>query len=291
MRSLGYIDGRKATEQFVAFLLTRNIKTHIETAEGDRWELWVRNEDQLGEALKELASFQENPHDPRYQAAVKEASRLLEEDRKSRQAAERNVRRFRPSAQVGLASGPIPPLTMTLMVLCIVVTLVSDFARPSVNNQWGQAIVHELTFVDREAYAKSGDPAASLKRGEIWRTITPIFMHGNAFHLAMNLFAMLVLVAAVIPNLMQGLAPAWLKGSPDFVGISGVVYALFGYIWIRSTLNPELGIVVPMPIVVLMVGMIVLGFTVDIPTWNFADMCHLGGLLVGVGLAYASSNR
>ena len=50
------------------------------------------------------------------------------------------------------------------------------------------------------------------------------------------MFALLVLVLAIIPNLFQGLAPEWMHGNPIFGGISGVLYGLLGFVWIRT--NP-----------------------------------------------------
>ncbi len=316
MRSLGQIDGRKPTERFVAYLLTLKIKTHIEGTDGesDRWEVWVRHEDQMPVARRELDAFLVNPSDPRYDAAMKEAARLLEEEQRAKQAAARNIRRVEMSRGNRMLGGPVPPLTLTLAILAAVVSLISGFMQPRENNKWGQTVVNELSFVEPAALKSSnGDPAASLKRGELWRVITPIFMHGNMLHLAMNLlmlvslgrlteriqgtpkFALFVLMLAVFPNLLQGLSPEWMRGSPNFVGISGVVYGLFGYIWIRSTLHPEMGIVIPMPMVVIFVGMIVFGLAVGIseavPGWRLADLCHLGGLLVGIAVAYASEQK
>jgi GlpG protein len=174
-------------------------------------------------------------------------------------------------------------------------------------------VVKELSFVEEATWAKTKDPAASLKRGEIWRAVTPIFMHANMLHLAFNVlmlvslgrlteriqgtpkFAIFVLILAVFPNLLQGLAPSWLGGGPFFVGISGVVYGLFGYIWIRSSLHPEMGIVIPMPMIVIVLGLIVIGFVASMSTetdkMHLANLCHLGGLLVGIAVAYASEKK
>ena len=315
MRSLGQIDGRKPTEQFVAFLLTQKIKTHIEGIEGrpDAWEVWVRNEDQLPEATKHLHAFKQDPADSRYESAMKEATRLLETEQKAKQAAARNIRRMDTSGIPRMNRGPIPPLTLTLTILAIVVSLLSELTRPSPNNKWGEAVVNELSFVEPAKWKESNDPAASLKRGEIWRVVTPIFMHGDMLHLAFNLFllvslgrlteriqgtpkfAVFVLMLAVFPNLLQGLSPQWLGGWPNFVGISGVVYGLFGYIWIRSSLHPEMGIMIPMPMVAIFIGLIVLGFAASMSEagrgWNLANLCHLGGLLVGIAVAYASEKK
>ncbi len=319
MRSLGQIDGRKPTEQFVAFLLTQKIKTHIEGVEGkaDYWEVWVRNEDQLAEANKHLLTFKQNPTDSRYDMAMKEATRLLEAEQKTKHAAARNIRQMDASRTPQLTRGPIPPLTLTLVILAVVVSFASNFMdlRALKNNKWGEVVVNELSFVEPAAWNKTQDPAASLKRGELWRVVTPIFMHGSMLHLAFNLFmlvslgrlteriqgtpkfAVFVLMLAVFPNLLQGLMPPSLGGSPLFVGISGVVYGLFGYIWIRSSRHPEMGVAIPMPMVVVVLGMIVLGFAAGMSEselaagWRLANFCHLGGLLVGIAVAFASEKK
>lgn len=114
-----------------------------------------------------------------------------------------------------------------------------------------EAIAEKLSFVSVDDYLKSDrDPAASLKRGELWRMVTPIFLHLSMIHLAMNMFVMVslgriverwvgtprfalfVLLLAVGSNLLQGLSPAWMHGSPAFGGISGVLYGSFGYVWV-----------------------------------------------------------
>jgi GlpG protein len=296
-------------------LLTHNISTQIEALDGtseavpgDSWEIWVRDEDRLELARAELQSFRQNPHDTKYQESVTKAKRILEEQVKKRQQAARNVKRIestrRPTA-LG-ATGPTPPLTITLLVLCIAISLISSFGTPQPTNEWGREIVEQLSFVSLKDYMESdNDPAASIKQGEIWRAITPIFLHLSPIHLAMNMFvlysfgklverwigtprfALFVLLLSIGPNLLQGLSPEWMRGSPMFGGISGVLYGLFGYVWIRSTLNPNLGISIPMPIVVIFVGMIVVGLS-GVVNWHYADLCHLGGLLIGSAMAFAS---
>ncbi len=310
MRCLGQIDGRQAAESFVAYLLTREISTHIESIDeaSDRWEIWVRDEDELARAQTELVAFEANPEAPQYAEAISKATEILHEKEKARQQAARNVRRIqssgRPSA---LGSGPLPPLTLTLLVLSIAVSLLSSFGNPRRTNEWGRTVVEQLSFVSTLDYVQSNrDPAASLKRGQIWRAVTPIFIHLGMLHLAMNMFvlvsfgrmverwlgtprfALFVLLLAVGPNLLQGLSPDWMQGSPMFGGISGVLYGLFGYVWIRSTINPNLGISIPFPMVVIFVGLIVIGLSGIVPNWPYADLCHLGGLLIGCAMGFAS---
>ncbi len=311
MRCLGEIDGRKRTETFVAYLLTEGISAQIDCIDPakDRWELWIRQEDQLDAARQHLDVFTSNPTDPRYSKAMEAASQILLEKEKQRKTAAKNIRRLeaRPNASM---SGPIPPLTLTLLILSIVVSLLTTFGRPEPANEWGTAIQTELSFVSRADFdASQGDPAASILKGEIWRIITPIFLHLSVFHLAMNMFmlvsfgrmverwlgtpryALFVLVLAIGSNLLQGLMPESLHGSPLFGGISGVLYGFFGYVWVRSSMNPTLGISIPMPIAMIFVGIIVLGLAGVFPGLHLAHLAHLGGLIIGAVMGFASEQR
>ncbi len=306
MRCLGQIAERKTAERFVAFLYVQGITTQVEPVPDtlDNWEIWVREEDRLGEAIQFLQEFSRNPEDPKYTAAVKEASAALQEKIKQRTAQAQNVKqvRYRSSA---LSDRRIPPLTLTLVILSCLVSVFNNFGRPDPSNEIGQSISRQMMFVSPIDYLQSQrDPLASIKRGQVWRAVTPIFLHQGPFHLVMNVlglvilgrvcerwlgttrYAALVLAAALLPNLLQALAPDALRGSPFFGGISGVVYALFGLVWIRSTLNPMHGIYIPFIYLVMMLLPIALGFSGIIPNWNQADLCHLGGLLIGVAVAY-----
>jgi GlpG protein len=312
MRCLGVIDSHKRAETFVAYLLTENIATQIECVDEtqDRWELWIRDEDKLAVARAELDVFQANPQDPKYLTAVQRAADILAQKEKARQAAVKNIRRVKPSsARGGIGSGPLPPLTLTLAIICVVLGFLTNFGSPRSNNKIGLVIKEQLSFVRVASYDVAGDPLADIKKGHFWRVITPIFLHGDILHLAMNmfmlvsfgriverwlgtpLFALFVLLLAIGPNLLQGLSPAWLQGSPFFVGISGVLYGYFGFVWVRTSINPTLGISIPFPIVVVLVGIVVLGLSGVFPDWHLAHLCHLGGLLIGSALGFAAEKK
>ena len=75
MRHLGNLDSPEQAENFVAYLLVQGIEGHVDTRSGPV-EVWVKDEDQLAEAMTELAAFRDNPTDQKYTAALSEAKAI-----------------------------------------------------------------------------------------------------------------------------------------------------------------------------------------------------------------------
>ena len=97
--------------------------------------------------------------------------------------------------------------------------------------------------------------------------------------------AILALVIAAGSNLAQ----FYVSRSPVFGGMSGVVYGLLGYVWIRGKLDPASGLFLHQSTVVMMMIWLVLCFTGLLgPVANYA---HLAGLLMGMAWGYVSSLR
>ena len=131
--------------------------------------------------------------------------------------------------------------------------------------------------------------------------MTPIFMHGDLLHILFNMWwlstlgtmievrrgtlrlAGLVLIAAVISNMGQHFYDLRAYGhSVPFLGFSGVVYALFGYIWMKGLHEPEQGMAVhPNTVNIMMLWLVVCMTGVVGPVANAA---HVMGLVVGVAL-------
>jgi GlpG protein len=134
----------------------------------------------------------------------------------------------------------------------------------------------------------------AVREGQVWRLITPIFMHDlhNFLHILFNMLWLrslgtaiemrggwkylltMVLVTGVVSNLAQ-----YFWAGPAFFGMSGVVYGLFGYIWIKTQLDPHSGFFLHPTNVAIMLIWLALGFTNIMPIANGA---HAAGLVTGV---------
>ena len=137
-----------------------------------------------------------------------------------------------------------------------------------------------------------------IRHGQVWRLISPILIHFGIMHILFNvlmlrdlgslievrrgmlLMGALVLVSAIVSNLAQ----YWWSG-PGFGGLSGVVYALFGYAWMQSRLFPQRNIQIHPDTVFIMLAWLVLCMT----GWvgDIANTAHVVGLLVGMAIGAA----
>ncbi len=138
----------------------------------------------------------------------------------------------------------------------------------------------------------------SLSTGQLWRLLSPIFIHFGLLHLVMNLLwvwelgrriehhsGSLLLIALMIGTGV-GSNLAQYQASPDalFGGLSGVLYALLGYCWIYQRLCPVAAFRLPAGIVTLMLVWLVLCFTGLVSLLGFgqiANAAHLAGLILG----------
>jgi GlpG protein len=86
-----------------------------------------------------------------------------------------------------------------------------------------------------------------IRQGELWRLFTPCLLHGNMFHLFFNMIWLLVLgkmmeerlgvfryslfivVVAIFSNTVQ-----YLMSGPEFIGFSGVICGMLGFVWVRQ---------------------------------------------------------
>jgi GlpG protein len=75
------------------------------------------------------------------------------------------------------------------------------------------------------------------------------------------------------------------------MGMSGVVYGIFGYIWVMLRVDARCGYVLGYGTVFIMMFFLGLGFVgaLDSVSTGIANWAHAGGLLAGMAIAYVSS--
>ena len=261
MRQIGTLPQEDSARKFTAHLLTLGIQASAD-AENDQWEIWVRDEDQISQAREELAQYEADPESPIYREAQSKANAIQQAEVDKAIKARENVIEVRGNWKTANRQRR-RPLTIVLMLICMSVAMVSGTFAPQEKGESRTLAERALMFrdpslplqLDSERGAIDDNASLtfqSILRGEVWRLVTPIFLHGDFIHLLFNVimlyhfgsmiedtygtwkFALMVFLFAIAANLLQ----AALVG-PNVIGISGVVYGLFGFVWLKSIFEPN----------------------------------------------------
>jgi GlpG protein len=295
MRLIGHLADKAGAQAFSDFLCVEGISNELEH-EKEGWAIWIHLEEDLERAKTLLTEFQGNPANPKYQNRALEAEQIKHQ-RELEEAKARN--RYFDRAKLFQQVRPygIGPLSLALVLICVAVTAYTRFAKNIDAPLW-------ITQFSIEGhYLRWRDGLPEIRHGQIWRLITPIFIHANMMHLVFNALAMLdfgsmvesrqnalrlallVLVIAVPSNVAQYYSST--PHLPNFCGISGVAYGLLGYIWMKSKFHPASGYYLHPQTVAMMLIFFVICLFKWIP--NIANTVHSVGLGVGVVWGYLSS--
>jgi GlpG protein len=283
MRHIGSFASEAQARFFTDFLLSRNIRSELE-GEADRtWSIWIRDEDQIEQAQAALTRFKANPTAPEFQRAPEEAA-------KARKAEAEDLAKYRQRLRTRKSLFPkmggygIGFLTFTLMLVCFYVAVFSKLGH---NEEW----LRSWHISDPEG--TSGKFLPEVFRGEIWRLFTPIFIHYGPLHLIFNMLwfyqlgsmiegrqsALFLFVFIAVSALCSDVAQYFYHG-PSFGGMSGVVYALAGYVWIRGKYNPGSGVFLDRRSVTILLVWLVVCFTGIVGP--VANAAHVVGLITGM---------
>ncbi|WP_024554009.1 rhomboid family intramembrane serine protease GlpG [Franconibacter helveticus 513] len=255
----------RMAQAFVDYMATQGVTLTVKPQQ--EYEVWLTDESQAERVQAELARFQQNPYDPRYLAASWQTGQT---------GNPLPYRRFPFFATVRQNAGP---LTLLVMAACIVVYLLMQAAGDQTIMVW---------------LAWPFDP--SLKY-EAWRYFSHALLHFSILHITFNLLwwwylggpvekrlgsgklFTLFLIASLLSGFIQHhYSGAW------FGGLSGVVYALMGYVWLRGERDPQSGLHMPRGLLAFALIWLIAGWF-DLFGLSIANAAHVTGLLVGLAMA------
>ena len=230
-------------------------------------------QDNIPQAKVEFDAFILKPYDDKYQQAAWDRGKTV-----TLNADDSSL--FSSFKNSFLAHAGI--VTLLVFSLCWLVFLGSELG-------WAQKLFNILQFYPQLSIdALLADPI---------RLIGPAFFHFSWLHIIFNTMwwwqlagsiektlgktalINLLLLSAIVSNVGQ-----YLVSGSNFGGLSGVVYALVGFIWWFGYLAPERGLSLAKPLVGFLLFWLALGFADLLPV-NMANTAHLLGLLSGCLLA------
>ncbi|WP_034919473.1 MULTISPECIES: rhomboid family intramembrane serine protease GlpG [Erwinia] len=269
MRITEFSNPRMA-QAFVDYMATRGIQLRIEHEE--RYTLWLDDDSKVNLVENELSQFIREPEHPRYLEASWHAGTTNSGLQYQSTSLMDNIRQ-----RAG-------PLTLSVMVICIAVFVLM------------QTLGNE-TVMGWLAWPDEG------QRLELWRWFTHALLHFSLLHIAFNLMWWWYLGGAVEKRLGAGklfviliisaLLSGWMQAKFSgvmFGGLSGAVYALMGYTWLRGERDPESGIWLERGLMAFAVLWLVVGYM----GWfglSIANAAHVTGLLVGLAMAFVDTRN
>jgi rhomboid protease GlpG len=312
MRMIGTLAKEDEARKLGDYLLTLNITSRLDSTK-DGWVVWVHDEGQVEHARQEFAEFVENPTDSKYQGidhvarAVRKRLEKQEKDHERNTIDLRGRRNYRPVRRC--------PVTYALMWASVAVALLTSLGS-SHNPIQDSLYITEIRLVPTEtrtigedgrertrvAWQEEWNDLESVKKGQIWRLVSPMFLHFGLLHIVFNMLwlfdlggmvemrrgsvrlAVLVLVISAVSNLAQ-----YYVEDPRFGGMSGVVYGLFGYVWIKSHYDPGSGLSLRQGTISTMLIWFLLCVANVIP--NVANAAHGAGLAAGALIAFVPHVR
>lgn len=302
MRMLATMTDESSARRLGDYLVTRKIDAQVEPA-GGGWAIWVVDDDDMESARNELRAFEANPNHARYDDAQRDADRVRARRDQQQQRLARNYVDVR--THWARPSRGRVPVTATLIGASVLVALATGAMMGD-----GPGLPRVADWL-RFSTSPGQMGFEAILTGQVWRLVTPIFIHFGIIHLFFNMLwmaslgalierqrgswrlAVLVLVAAVVSNGLEHLFDMGLDvsgvvqfapGSSFFGGMSGVVYALFGYVWMRSRHAPEQGMGIHQQAVLILMVWLVICMVGWMP---IANMAHFAGLVVGLIAGWA----
>ncbi len=303
MRQIGTLPGTTDPRIFGDYLLSLGISSRAIKTRDDAWAVWVHNEDLLTPA-RSPRGLSRQPRRPQVPCRRQNRRGSAAREEKLNRQYRKNVRDISTTWD-GLHVRRRP--FTTLIVGVCVALFVAQELNPVVKN-W---LLDHLEFFSnatfKTALAPNGNPLRGLddiiQRGQLWRLFTPCLLHHDLLHIAFNMWAtivlgtiiesrrgtrallVLVLVTGIGSNVGQFIYMLnFTQQLNPWVGFSGVVYALFGYIWMKGQYEPEQGMIFHPSTVRIMLLWLLLGFS---GFGNLANGAHGAGLILGAlfGLA------
>ena len=297
MRIIGQLPGETDARRFCDYLFTHSIESMIEPDPDGRWSVWVHQEDEIARAQGFFQQFLANPRSRTFEDATVEAQRKRREDAKVvKSAAKRTYdaedlfhRRF----ILGMTA-----TTAVLVGICVAIWLLMQVpgVRPTL-----QMLFITQFFTGNSPMDRIVSGLIEVRHGQLWRLITPIFLHFHVLHILFNMLwlkdlgtlieirlgrnYLLALVAAI--GVISNLGQYYLTG-PSFGGMSGVVYGLLGYIWMKGKFDPGSGFFLHPTTVAMMLIWLCFGFT---GAMSIANGAHSVGLASGMAWGIISAQR
>jgi membrane associated rhomboid family serine protease len=178
-----------------------------------------------------------------------------------------------------------PSLTLALIAICVAIAAMMQFG-------FEEEILRALSIANPDSLGLE-----QIKAGEVWRLLTPAFIHFGPVHLLFNMIWLWDLgrmieakrgsfflgAFAVVIGIASNLAQYFAAG-PTFGGMSGVIYGMLAYVFMQMRNDANSGYVLHKFDVITSVGWFFLCWIGALGA--IANWAHSAGLVGGLAWGY-----
>jgi GlpG protein len=330
MRQTGTLPTEHQASVLTDWLIAEGIEAKYER-ELAGFEIWVKDEDKLSRARAEFEAYLADPQAAKYAESAARAAEVRRQRLEQQRQYERRIQRA-PSALPMAQS----TLTIAMIIASVVVGILTNLGHmPRGPSETMKALAFNSVSAKQsvELVQKYGaDPDswglkfASVRKGELWRLVTTAFIHFGALHLIFNMIWLyqlgrmvesrygtaflggLCLIIQAVSSFIQVAVPAAQGGAslsvldPNLMiylgGMSGVVYGLFGFIWVKAAIDPLSRFFLPTSTIVIMIGWMffcmvsptgMMSETAEGVRSSVANWSHGSGLAMGMLCAWLAT--
>lgn len=353
MRLIGTVQGEERAFKFYSFLKQEEIECSYDLVPSSEevYEFWISHEDQIEAATHWLQEFEKNPDDSRFETKrhpidTQGVAAEPKEEEPIQLKAIRMRQRMRPRMPLTrlivlicallylwngyqmqtIAKSEKKPEMYTLTPLMVDLSYdmptaenrkklsAELFAEDKVGNPAVWDGIYGVLLEWPQSKGELGAPMfVQIRAGEVWRLVTPIFLHGGFLHILFNMlwlwmlgrqveerikkwqYISVSLIIAIVSNTAQ-----YLMSGPLFIGYSGVICGLAGFIWMRQIRAPwegyplQKGTLIFLAVFILaMMGLqvasfVLIRFNIAEFDMNIANTAHIVGALTGIVLGRIS---
>lgn len=269
MRITEFSNPRMA-QAFVDYMAAQGILLRIERE--NRYTVWLDDDSKVNQVENELGQFIREPNHPRYQAASWHSG-----------TTDSGIH-YQSTSLITHIRERAGPLTLAVMAACVVVFILMQLLGY-------QTVMGWLTWPNADQH------------DQLWRWFSHALLHFSLLHIVFNLLWWWYLGGAiekrlgsgklVVIMLISALLSGWMQAKYSgvmFGGLSGTVYALMGYAWLRGERDPQSGIHLERG----MMAFAIIWLGVGYMGWfglSIANAAHVTGLLVGLAMAFVDTRK
>lgn len=323
MRLIGDFEKEKEAYLISSLLLKEGIQNSYETVVNPstgktHYRLWIAEEDAFEKAGQIVAEFQKNPNEIQDLPPAKEIWKITPEPKVQAPPFKITLTNITLLLCVilylwnGIQEARIAKAKETIAVedgftsiqKALLFDYPSHFLQPQFNGFCEMLLNWKATgwqyFAKVPLFQK-------IAQGQVWRLFTPCLLHRDFLHILFNMAWLwylgrqieersgkwklfcLFLVIGVISNVVQ-----YLVGGPFFLGFSGIIVGMVGYIWMRQKVAPWEGYPLPRVTVLFIVCFVAVMFLLEFVAFilqlthvsnlspNIANTAHIVGGITGL---------